>query len=168
MKPFIGLKRLWYGNPLTAKPTSIELLNVAGMTEIKNVHQGTWSYTQDDPEVTDYKNELTGNNYYRDMTAQGAKNINFTIGEYDFDTRVALQGGKYENGVWEAPTELALINKCIVAQTKTGHYICFPNASIVTKVDTQEKNLGLGIVATAVEDTTNGLADEYWFNSEHS
>lgn len=168
MKPFIGLKKLWYGEPLKAAPESITGLNVSGMTEVKNVHSGTFQYSQDDPTTNELKNELTGDTYYLDLESYGGKRISFTIGEYDFETRVALQGGKVTKGVWEAPKELKLIQKCIVAQTKTGHYICFPNAYITAKSDTQDKNIGLGIVALAVEDTTNGLADEYWLDGDYS
>lgn len=164
MKPFIGIKKLWYGDPLQQKPTKLSTAT-SSMTEVKNVHEGTWGYSQDDPNVTDYINELTGQPYFRDMTSHGNKTINFTLGEYDFSTRKDLQGGKIENGMWEAPTELEVINKCIIAQTKTGNYICFPNAAIIAKVDTQEKNLGLGIVALAMETTLDSgtkIAEEYW------
>jgi len=169
MKPFIGLKNIWYGDVQTSVPSSISGLT-SSMTKIANVHDGTWGYSQDDPETTDYKNELTGQLYYRDMTSHGNKTINFTIGEYEFETRVALQGGKVTNKVWEAPTDLEVIEKCIVAETKTGNFICFPKATIIAKVDTQEKNLGLGITATAMEGVTSDggkIADEYWENGSY-
>ena len=67
-KPFIGIKRLWYGPELTAAQAgtlidgaSVKTLvttQANGFTEIKNVHDGTWGYSQDDPSVTDYINEL--------------------------------------------------------------------------------------------------------------
>lgn len=42
-------------------------------TQVKNSHQDTWQYTEDDPTYTDYINELSGNIYYRDVTQKGAK-----------------------------------------------------------------------------------------------
>ena len=170
MKPFIGLKRIWYGAPLAQAPTKESLNSESGilkdMKEVKNVHSGTWVYTQDGPETTEYKNELTGDTYFVDITSLGGKNVSFTLGQYDFPTRVDLQGGKYENGVWESPKEPLLIRKSIVAQTKTGNYIVFPNAYIISKVDTQEKNLGLGITAVAAEDSDKNLSEEYWIDME--
>ena len=89
-KPFIGIKQLWYGSPLTsaqatgltnaAAVASLIAAQDSGFTEIKNVHEGTWGYSQDDPSVTDYINELTGQPYYRDKTTLGNRTITFTIG----------------------------------------------------------------------------------------
>lgn len=172
MKPFIGIKKIWYGEPLKAAPTrsSLEAL-VAGMEEVTNSHDGTWSYTQDDPAVTDYLNELSGKPYYRDMTSAGNKTIAFTLGVYAFADRVALQGGTEieENGKivgWSAPTTPELKNKSIIAMTKTGNFIVFTNAGIVAKTNAAEKNLGLGITAVAMDNETEGVADEYLFDGE--
>ena len=62
---------------------------------------------------------------------------------------------------WSSSQELANINKCIVAQTKTGNYIVFSNAAIVAKGDQQDKNITLGISAVAMESETAGVAGEY-------
>lgn len=177
-KLFIGIQRLWYTNTLTAAPSqsSISTL-ISSATEVTNVHQGTWGYSQDDPSVTDYINELNGQPYYRDKESNGNKTISFTIGEYDYADKAALQGGEVistgssgsETAVgWKASGSLQNIEKAIIAQTKTGKYIIFSNASIVAKVDMQEKNMGLGIVATAIENpnstTSTPIASEYWLD----
>ena len=61
MKPFIGIKQLWYGDVITAAVTATTLKTwLTSATEVKNSHQDTFQYTQDDPSVTDYINELTG------------------------------------------------------------------------------------------------------------
>ena len=170
MKPFIGIKKIWYGEPLKAAPTHAGLATlVAGMTPITNSHDGTWSYTQDDPATTDYLNELTGKPYYRDMTSAGNKTIAFTLGVYEFADRVALQGGTLieENAKvvgWSAPTNPELKYASIVAMTKTGNFIVFTNAGIVAKTNAAEKNLGLGITAVAMDNETEGVADEYLFD----
>lgn len=89
------LSNFWYGDVITAAVTATTLKTwLTSATEVKNSHQDTFQYTQDDPSVTDYINELTGKPYYRDMTNQGNKTIAFTIGEYAFEDKVALQGGK--------------------------------------------------------------------------
>ena len=163
-KPFIGIARLFYGDVLSTAPeaSSMETL-VASLTEIKNVHDGTWGYSHDDPSVTDYINELTGQPYYRDKTSLGNRTINFTIGVYDFTTKAALQGGDAITSGWKSSGALKNVNKCIVAQTKTGNWIVFTNASIVAKGDQQEKNIGLGITAVCMESEEDGVEAEYMF-----
>lgn len=173
MKPFIGIKRIWYGEPMTAAPTKATLLTLlaskdsqgnALFSEVKNSHEGTWSYTQDDPSITDYINELTGVPYYRDMTSAGNKTIAFTMGVYAFEDRVALQGGELIDGGWKSPEHPSLVYKSIIAETKTGNYIVFTNAGVVAKTNTAEKNLGLGVTAVAMDNETEGVADEYLFD----
>ena len=174
-KQFIGIQKLWYTSPLTSEPTQATLNTlIEGAKEILNVHQGTWGYSQDDPSVTEYINELTGKAYYRDKETDGAKTISFTIGEYEYEDKAALQGGEVikasETVVgWKSSGTLENIEKCIIAKTKSGRYIVFTNALIVGKVDTQEKNLGLGIQAVAVENpnstTAAPIEAEYWFDS---
>lgn len=167
MKPFIGISQIWYGTPLTAEPsaTGISAL-VKSMTEVKNSHDGTWSYEQDDPETTEYINELTGQTYYIDRTSNGKCTINFTMGVFEFSDKAALEGGEVvETGTgWKSSSDLQNINKAIVAKTKTGNFIVFPNASIVAKGDTQEKNIGLGVTATAMESETDGIEAVYMFD----
>lgn len=181
MKPFIGIKNIWYGAPLTEAPTIASLTALIGSSgtfkRVTNSHDGTWSYEQDDPETTDYKNELTGLTYFTDKTSDGNHIINFTMGVYDFSQKAELQGGlevkaaeKGSNNLdfngWRSSSANDLVNKCIIAETKTGHLIIFTNAIIIAKVDTQEKNLGLGVKATAQENETSGVAAEYWVGSD--
>lgn len=167
MKPFIGIKRIWYGEPLSAAPTAATIASlVASMTEVKNSHEGTWSYTQDDPSITDYINELTGKPYYRDAVDAGNKTIAFTMGVYSFEDRVALQGGTMVEDGWAAPLNPQLVYKSIIAQTKTGNFVVFTNAGVIAKTNAAEKNLGLGVTAVAMDSEVKGVADEYLFNGE--
>lgn len=172
MNTFIGLKKLWYGDVLSAAPTysGMDTL-VAGMTEVKNVHQDTWGYEEADPETTEYVNELTGQNYYVDMTKQGIPTISFTLGEYEFQQKADLQGGSViTEGTgpsatvvgWQKPTEMNIIYKAVIALSKTDTYIIFPKAQITGKGDVQEKNIGLGVSAMCVETGIDGVAPEYW------
>ena len=173
MPKFIGIKKLWYTDPLSAAPTQSGIATlIQGATEVKNVHQDTWGYNQGDPEVTDYINELTGKTYYRDKQDEGEKTINFTMGEYDYQTKADLQGGEViSEGSkpapvgWKAPTTPSFVNKAIIALTKTNSYIIFTNASIVGRGDQQQKAIGLGVTAVAMESETDGISDEYWFDA---
>ena len=177
-KPFIGIKRLWYGPVLTTDLTNVAavkaLIKAPGdnaFTEVKNVHQGTWGYSHDDPDTTEYINELTGQPYYRDKESLGARTITFTLGVYDFKQKADLQGGTVitdssaEVG-WKSSGALENVNKAIIAQTKTGNYIIFSNAAIVAKGDQQEKNIGLGITAVCMENENSAVEAEYMFNAE--
>lgn len=179
-KPFIGIKKLWYGPVLTSGLSSVADITAlispgsgtSTFTEVKNVHDGTWGYSHDDPNVTEYINELTGQPYYRDKTSLGNRTIQFTIGVYDFATKAALQGGSVitdgqtnnELG-WKSSGALENVNKAVIAQTKTGNYIVFSNAGIVAKGDQQEKNIGLGITAVCMENENTGVEAEYMFNA---
>lgn len=161
---FIGIKQIWYGEPIKqdiTKENFKQWLQTA--TEVKNSHQDTWGYSQDDPTVTEYVNELTGKSYYRDVTQGGAKTINFTLGEYEVKDKVALQGGTaMESSLgWKAPTTPIDVFKAIVAKTKTGNYIVFTRASIVAKGNFTDKNVGLGVTAVAMESGYAEVADEY-------
>ena len=174
-KPFIGIKQLWYGDVLTTAPSQANMATlVASLTEIKNVHEGTWGYSHDDPQVTEYVNELNGQPYYRDKESLGARTINFTLGVYEFKQKADLQGGSVitegegqaqkEIG-WKSSGALENVNKCIIAQTKTGNWIVFSNASIVAKGDQQDKNIGLGITAVCMENENNSVEAEYMFGA---
>lgn len=172
MKPFIGIKQIWYGPVITEALTAAKLKTwLATATEVKNSHQDTWGYTQDDPTITDYINELTGKPYYRDMTDEGAKTIAFTMGAYSFKDKVELQGGEViresEREVgWEASKTPELVYKAVVGRMKTGNYVVFTNAGIVGKSNMVEKNIGLGVSAVAMDNEAEGVADEYWFDGD--
>lgn len=171
MKPFIGIKKIWYADPISSvtaaesgySGTELKSL-LSSATEVTNVHNDTWGYEESDPNVTEYINQLTGKPYFRDIDQQGVPTISFTLGEYSFADKAALQGGKATTTTkWERSDTPEMIEKCIVAQTKTGNYIVFPKASIVGKGNFVEKNIGLGISAVALETGVAGLASEIWF-----
>lgn len=180
-KPYIGIKNIWYGPVLEEIPTKEKLKKLIGKSgtfnRVKNSHDGTWGYEQDDPETTDYINELTGLTYFTDKTSDGKHTINFTMGVYDYAQKADLQGGlevkeadattgESDFDGWKSASANDLVNKCVIAQTKTGHLIIFTNALIIAKVDTQEKNLGLGVKATAQENEASGVAAEYWVDAK--
>ena len=166
-KLFIGIKQIWYGDAFAAAVTAATLKTwLESATEVRNSHQDTWGYSEDDPSYTDYIDELTGDIYYRDATAKGAKTISFTMGEYELEDLVTLRGGAKvgtDEG-WSAASEPNIVNKGIVGQTKTGNYIVFSNAAIIGKGDQQEKNIGLGVTAVAMDNPNSGVASDYLFD----
>ena len=173
VKPFIGLKRVWYGDvvkSVTAAESGYSAAElktlISTLTEVKNVHQDTWGYDESDPSVTDYINELTGQPYYRDVTQAAIPTVNFTLGEYSLEDKAALQGGEVKGGGWERTNMANLVEKCIVAQTKTGNFIFMPRANITGKGSFVEKNIGLGVTAVPLETGVDGLASEKWFKEE--
>ena len=160
----IGIKRLFYFDPLTAKVEKAEMLaKLKAAKEIKNTHGDTFTYEQGDPDVEEGKNGLTGKTYYRIKKNEGAKTISFTSGEFDLEDKVALQGGKANDGIWEAPTTLDFINKGIAAYTQTNDLVVFTNASIIGKTSKQDSVLGLGVQATAMDSGVKDVSDEYWY-----
>ena len=169
MKPFIGIKKIWYGDVITSAVTKTSLKTWLGTaTEVENSHQDTWGYTEDDPNYTDYINELNGSIYYRDVTQKGAKTIAFTMGVFSFDDKVDLQGGEKvdTDAGWAASDTPGIINKAIVGQTKTGNYIVFTNAAVIAKGNVVEKNIGLGVTAVAMENPSAGVKSDYMFDGE--
>ena len=115
-RPFIGLKRVWYGDvvktvttPETGYTAAELKALIATMTEVKNVHQDTWGYEE------------------------------------------ALQGGKATDDGWERTDMTALVEKSIVAMTKTGNFIFMPKANIVGKGSFVEKKNGLCVSAVPLE-----------------
>ena len=149
--PFIGLKRLWYGEVFTEAVTKTSLETWLGTAkEIKNVHEETWKYTQEDPTEDEYTNELDGQTYYVDEIKKGKKTIEFTIGVWEVDDRVALAGGTKDELGWNPPINTPEINKALCGLTKNGNLVLMSKAKVTTKDDTQKKNIGLGVKATAL------------------
>lgn len=168
-KQYIGIKKVWYANVIAsiagASLSGAEikaLIDNAATKEVKNVHQDTWGYAEDDPTIAEYRNQLTGKIYYRDVEQEGAATISFTMGEYEYSDKAALQGGTATTTGWDRPAIKENISKCIIAQTKTGNYIVFPNASIIGKGNFTDKNIGLGVTAVAMETGVTGLSAEVW------
>jgi len=171
-KSFIGIKRLWYAPPIDAVAniasglTSAEVLAKiadAGTVEIKNIHDDTWGYEESDPTVTEYINQLTGRPYFRDAESQSIPTISFTLGEYEYQTKADLQGGTATTDTWERSDTPEIIEKCIIAQAKTGEVIVMPRSSIIGKGNYVEKNIGLGVAAVPIETGVEGLKPEKWF-----
>lgn len=177
-KQYIGIKRIWYADVINAAVTAASIKALiaesGGAKEVLNSHQDTWGYEESDPETTEYVNELTGQTYYIDKTKNSIPTISFTMGEYSYMEKADLQGGEAiiatgtkasseENAVgWKRPESTNVIEKAIIAQTKTGNYVVLTKANIVAKGNFVEKNIGLGVTAVALEN--KGIGSEFWFD----
>ena len=170
----IKIKDLRYAEVLSAAPTLTNVVtSFKAATKIDNSHQETFTYEEDEPTVTQYKNELTNktneltNKTYRSDVEAGEKRINFTIGQYDFDLKAALQGGtsgdsgkSYVSG---EGTELRY--KAFFALTQDNVLIVFPRANIVASNASTDN--AIGIAVSAIPEEVSGVtADEYWFDAE--
>lgn len=179
-KQFIGIKRIWYSDVITTAVTAAAikalLADKEKTIEVTNSHQDTWGYEESDPETTEYVNELTGQTYYIDVTKGTIPTVSFTMGEYSYLDKAALQGGMAitaagteatteETAVgWKRPETPEIIEKAIIAQTKTGRYAVLTKANIIGKGNFVEKNIGLGVTAAALENP--GIGSEFWYDRE--
>lgn len=163
----IKIKDLRYAEVLSAAPTLTNVVtSFKAATKIDNSHQETFIYEEDEPTVTQYKNELTNKTYRSDVEA-GEKRINFTIGQYDFDLKAALQGGTSgDSGKSYVSGEGAELRyKAFYALTQDNVLIVFPRANIVASNASTDN--AIGIAVSAIPEEVSGVtADEYWFDAE--
>lgn len=177
---YIGITRLWYGDVISTDVTPALIKSLIAKNgaahEVLNSHQDTWGYEESDPETTDYVNDLTGLTYYIDKTKNSIPTISFTMGEYSYMEKADLQGGEAVTASgtkattddtavgWKRSEETEVIEKSIIAQTKTGNYIVLTKANIVGKGNFVEKNIGLGVTAVALENPSVG--SEFWYTKD--
>ena len=111
--------------------------------EVPVVHEDTFTYEDEDPEVKDYK-DVAGNTYYSSKKP-GAVKINASIGMYDLETKAKFQGGKFTAG---------------------SEKIIFPRAGVSASGKANEKAIGLALVFTALKPTKAGVPIERWEDGE--
>lgn len=173
-----GIKRILYAETsvVTTDLTGAALKTIiaAAVTEkheILNVHGETWTLEEAEASITNYKNQLTGQNYRSD-TVPGDIKANFTIGQYDYQTKADLMGGdvilKNETAVgWKRASGIVEKKKCLIFLTKDDQWCVFPNGYLTAREANTDKAIGLAVSATAMEHTAAGVRSEYWFeNSE--
>lgn len=138
--------------------------------QVPVVHQDTFTYEEDDPELTEYK-DVDGNTYYTSKRP-GAVRINASIGRYDLKTKQKFQGGTYEPGTesnpnkWSRADSVATIEFTVKAKTEDGVYVIFPRASVSASGKSNEKAIGLALVFTALKPEKSGLPVEYWLDGD--
>lgn len=89
----VDIKRLWYADEdavvadLTGAALYALVKDNGAATEIKNVHQDTWTVEEAESTQDSYKNQLTGSTYRMGAKSMGDVTFNFTIGRYDYVTK---------------------------------------------------------------------------------
>lgn len=168
----VEIEELYYSDPITTvanKATGLTgaeiaaILKDAKTKQVKNVHGDTFQYEESEASTTRYKNALTGE-YYRETSEPGEVKLNFTIGEYDYETKADLQGGTATDKSWERG-KYKPIHKCVIGKTKDGVYVVFPKASINGRGANTDKAIGLAVSAFPLSTGVDGLASEKWFDA---
>jgi hypothetical protein len=169
---FVGIRKIWYTD-VYSTPTTLAAMGAAiksiisdtATISIKNVQNELWNYTETDVATRQLKNGLNGVVFWEEKTSQGIPTFEFNMGSYEFKQLGDLVGGESSetDGYARATDEeaLALIRKCVIAQTKSLNYIIFPCANIIAQSDTQDFNITLRVRATMIDQEINGLSPEY-------
>lgn len=138
--------------------------------EVPVVHEDTFTYEDEDPEVKDYK-DVNGVIYYT-TKKPGAVRVNASIGRYDLETKAKFQGGKYtpgaegKPGTWERAEHVESKEFTVRATTEDGVHIIFPRADVRASGKENEKAIGLSLVFTALKPTKTGVPIERWEDGE--
>lgn len=164
----VDIKRLWYVD--TDKFT--EDLTGAGLaailesaTEVTNVHQDTWTIEEAEATQDSYKNQLTGNTYRMGSKTMGDVTYNWTIGQYDYQTKADLLGGTATETSWKRERGAVTKYKGIIALTEDDQYAVLPKANISARQAQTDGAVGLAVVATALEPDNTDISSEYWFDA---
>lgn len=123
-KPFIGLASLVISAPTDTTKYSGESAISTNITPTA-VHENSFQYSEDDPTVTDYIDEFTGEPYYSDVERMGTAQITADAA-YIAEVLGVHRTPKYGK---------------VVGTTKTGATITFDNALIYAKGNMQNKNV---------------------------
>lgn len=161
----VDIKRLWYTNTesITGDLTPTMLKSVlAGATEVLNVHQDTWTIEETEATQDSYKNQLTGQTYRMGAKTMGDVTYNWTIGQYDYETKADLMGGTASDGMWKRERGAVDKYKTIIALTEDDQYAVLPKANIAARQAQTDGAVGLAVVATALEPDNAEVAPEYW------
>lgn len=169
----VDIKRLWYTDEdavsadLTGKALYDMVKDDGGTaTEIKNVHQDTWSIEEAESTQDSFKNQLTGATYRMGAKSMGDVTFNFTIGRYDYVTKKELMGGDVINTDkgWKRARGIVEIKKCLIALTEDDQYCVLPYANITAREANTDGAIGIAVVGTMLEPLVEGVMPEYWFD----
>lgn len=167
----VGIKKLYYAetSAVTGDLTGAMLKTILETAkEVKNVHQDTWNIDEADPSITNYKNQLSKQTY-RQTKELGDVVMNFTIGQYDYDTKADLMGGEAikrtgESVGWKRARGNVNINNCLIAKTEDDVWIVFPKGSVVAREANTDGAIGIAVSGTSLEPENTDIAPEYWFD----
>ena len=167
----VDIKRLWYCEPskITGDLTGTALKTLiqgGDVTEIKNIHQDTWTIEEAEATQDSYRNQLTGSVYRFGPKQMGEVTFNFTIGRYDYVTKSELMGGSVidtDKG-WKRSRGVVDVKKCFIALTEDDQYCVLPYANVSARESSTDGAVGLAVVATAMEPDSEEIMPEYWFD----
>ena len=158
----VGIKRIMYADTsVVNKDITADFAKtlikaaITAKNEVKNVHGETWNIEESEASVTPYKNQLTGQAYRYDTTP-GELTPQFSIGQYDYETKAALMGGEIvkkggagadkDNPVgWKRSNDKVVIKKALFCLTEDDVWFIFPNCQIVTREANTDKAIALAV-----------------------
>lgn len=163
----VDIKRLWYADTslVTGDLTGSMLKTILeSATEVTNVHQDTWSIEEAEASQDTYNNQLTGMPYRMGAKTMGSVTYNWTIGQYDYQTKADLLGGTATGASWKRQRGAVTIYKTLIALTEDDQYAVLTKASISAREAQTDGAVGLAIVGTALEPENTAVSPEYWFD----
>lgn len=172
----VGISELYYGPVITVNTnldgTSAHIAALkAAMTQVKNVHQDTWSLEEAEPTQDSYRNQLTQNVYRMGTKQMGDVTINFTIGSYDYDLKAALLGGEViEDSTnqtigWHRAKGSTDVKKAFLAVTEDHQVVVFPKCNVMASETASDGAISIRMSATVLEPEQTGVYPEYWFDA---
>ena len=175
----IDIKRLWYADAVADDAASFTASDLAkllatggGAKEIENVHQDTWTLEESESSQDSFRNQLTGAVYRMGRPTMGDIVANFTIGRYDYSTKVDLMGGTLvtdtEGNVvgWERARGVVELKCMLIVLTVDNVYCVLPYCNLNTREASTDKAIGLATKATAMEPISANIKPEYWYNAD--
>lgn len=165
----IDIKELYYCDPskITADLTEKALKTLLAGSDVKkllNIHQDTWQIEETEASQDSYRNQLNGEVYRKGKKQMGDLNFNFTLGQYDYQTKADFLGGTATATSWKRARGAVDIHKCLIALTDDDQYAVLPYASIAGREATTDGAVGLPVVGSMVSPKNTAIAPEYWFD----
>lgn len=181
----IDIKKLYHAPVLdnsvsSFTPASLKTI-LASATEIKNVHQDTWTIDESEASQDTYKNQLTGAAYRTGAKSMGDVSFAFTIGRYDYLTKAYLMGGTLhladgsdvkasemtgnEDAVgWSRQRGIVEVKRMLIALTEDDVYCVLPYANVNTREANTDGAVGLAVTGVMLEPENEKIDGEYWFD----
>lgn len=163
----VDIQRLWHTDPsvITEDLTGTMLKTILeSAKEVTNIHQDTWTIEESEPSQDSYKNQLTGATYRMGAKTMGDVTFNWTIGQYDYETKAEFMGGTATDTTWKRQRGAVTIHKTLIALTLDGQYCVLPKANIMTREAQTDGAIGLAVVGTMMEPDNTAVSAEYWFD----
>lgn len=153
------------------------VINVGPLAkEVENIHQDTWQIEEGEASQDSYRNQLNGHVYRLGRRQMGDLTINFTVGQYDYKTKMDLMGGDMldasgavtttaaEAVGWARDNEAVEMYKTIIALTVDNVFVVLSRASLGAREASTDGAIGLGMSGTMTDPRFNGVSSEYWYD----